>query len=192
MIKTPHGVKWLSVPCRGSQNMLICDVRIDQSHWQKKHWATISNNYSKARFFKMFKEFFEDLYLNNQWQWLSELNQTFIKLISKEILGIDTEFRDSREFSLSDELMKEDRWIELLKQIGASDYIIGPSARNYLDEEKERKIKDNGINLIWMDYSGYPEYRQFFPPFEHKVSIIDLLFHEGPEANRYMKVKAEG
>ena len=44
-----------------------------------------------------------------------------------------------------------------------------------------------GIRLTWMDYSGYPEHRQLFPPFEHAVSILDLILNEGPHATRYMK-----
>lgn len=28
---------------------------------------------------------------------------------------------------------------------------------------------------------------QLFPPFEHVVSVLDLLFNEGPNAWRYMK-----
>jgi hypothetical protein len=37
-----------------------------------------------------------------------------------------------------------------------------------------------------MDYSGYPEYRQLYPPFEHGVSILDLIFNEGPNAPQYL------
>ena len=37
-----------------------------------------------------------------------------------------------------------------------------------------------GVNAV--DYSGYPEYPQPFPPFQHAVSIVDLLFCCGPEA----------
>jgi hypothetical protein len=44
------------------------------------------------------------------------------------------------------------------------------------------------IKLSYMDYSGYPEYTQLFPPFEHAVSIIDLIFNEGPDAQQYMKI----
>ena len=33
-----------------------------------------------------------------------------------------------------------------------------------------------------MDYDGYPEYPQLHPPFEHAVTILDLLFHTGTEA----------
>jgi hypothetical protein len=38
-----------------------------------------------------------------------------------------------------------------------------------------------------MDYSGYPEYNQLYPPFDHNVSIIDLIMNEGPDAIQYMK-----
>ena len=33
-----------------------------------------------------------------------------------------------------------------------------------------------------MDYGGYPEYAQFHPPLTHAVTVLDLLFHTGPEA----------
>ena len=38
-----------------------------------------------------------------------------------------------------------------------------------------------------MDYSGYPEYDQPYPPFDHNVSILDLLFCAGERAPQYMK-----
>ena len=39
----------------------------------------------------------------------------------------------------------------------------------------------------WMDYSNYPEYTQLYPPFEHGVTILDLIFNEGSNAKQYMK-----
>ena len=38
-----------------------------------------------------------------------------------------------------------------------------------------------------MDYSGYPEYPQLHPPFEHEVTVLDLLFNTGADAPRFMK-----
>jgi hypothetical protein len=38
-----------------------------------------------------------------------------------------------------------------------------------------------------MEYSGYPEYSQLYPPFEHGISILDLIFNEGPNATKFMK-----
>ena len=51
----------------------------------------------------------------------------------------------------------------------------------------KRSLPRAGIGVRWMDYSAYPEYHQLYPPFEHAVSVIDLLFNEGPNAWRYMK-----
>jgi hypothetical protein len=43
------------------------------------------------------------------------------------------------------------------------------------------------IKLSWIDYTGYPEYDQLYPPFEHGVSILDLIFNTGADAPKYMK-----
>ena len=51
----------------------------------------------------------------------------------------------------------------------------------------EKYFEDAGITLDWMDYSGYPQYKQMSKQFEHGVSILDLIFNEGPKASEYMK-----
>jgi hypothetical protein len=72
----------------------------------------------------------------------------------------------------------------LCKQTGATTYISGPTAKGYIDEEL---FGTEDITLQYMDYTGYVEYTQLFPPFEHKVSIIDLIFNVGPDAPKYME-----
>ena len=42
------------------------------------------------------------------------------------------------------------------------------------------------MQIAYADYSGYPEYPQLFPPFDHRVSVLDLIFNAGPDATRYM------
>lgn len=37
-----------------------------------------------------------------------------------------------------------------------------------------------------MDYSGYPEYKQPHGPFNHFVSVIDLLMSTGRQAGKYL------
>ncbi len=60
----------------------------------------------------------------------------------------------------------------------------GPAAKGYIEVEK---FMQSGIRLEWMDYSGYPEYTQLSESFEHGVSILDLIFNEGPNARDFMK-----
>jgi hypothetical protein len=40
-------------------------------------------------------------------------------------------------------------------------------------------VRSRGRQLSYFDYSGYPEYPQLFPPFDHHVSVLDLIFNQG-------------
>jgi hypothetical protein len=77
---------------------------------------------------------------------------------------------------------RTDRLLALLRCIGADHYISGPSARDYIDEER---VAAAGVTLEYMRYD-YPEYEQLHPPYDPFVSIVDLLFMKGPEAPRYI------
>ncbi len=48
-------------------------------------------------------------------------------------------------------------------------------------------VEQEKIKVEWMDYSGYPEYPQMDGPFEHAVSILDLIFNTGSSAGSFMK-----
>ena len=180
-IKTQKGLEWLSVPVGKDTNRLICEVQIKDHSWQKQHWGKILHNYREAPYFKEYKELFKEIYLNKTWTNLSELNQYIIKKISIDILGITTKFNDSRNFNLSGK--KEERYIPLIKQLGATEYLSGPSAKNYLTQEM---LEKDDIQLTWLDYGNYSVYNQKFLPFKHDVSILDLLFNEGHNAKEYM------
>jgi len=71
----------------------------------------------------------------------------------------------------------------MLKEVGCTTYLSGPSAKSYLTKES---MAEHGIKLEWMNYEGYPEYHQLYPPFEHGVTILDLIFNEGPEMKKHM------
>jgi hypothetical protein len=97
------------------------------------------------------------------------------------LLGLDsTRFIRSSELDAGGQ--KTDRLLAILQGLGASRYISGPSARDYLEEDKLRSV---GIELEYMDYC-YPEYPQLYPPFDPQVSILDLLFMTGPKAGEFI------
>jgi len=181
-IKTDTGTRWITIPCGRDEKRKINEVRIGDFQWQRKHWNLISNYYSKAPFFNAYKNSMEDIYINTRWTNLSEFNQFFIKKIAIEWLGVRTNFEDSSKFNLIQQ--KADRVLELLKKVGATEYISGPAAKAYLNSSR---FTDSGIKLKWMDYSDYKEYNQLYPPFIHNVSILDLLFNEGPNARFFLK-----
>ena len=175
-IMTPNGSIWITVPVGASLNRLINEVKINDSSWQDRHWKSIKQNYSRAPYFKKYREFFEEIYLARKWSGLSELNQYVIKKVAVEILNVKTRFSSSEMYKAQGE--RQERLLDLLKKANADAYISGPSASDYIELDR---FKDAGIQLAYKDYSGYPEYAQMFKPFDHFVSIIDLIFNAGPD-----------
>ena len=49
-----------------------------------------------------------------------------------------------------------------------------------------------GIITEWMDYHGYQEYPQQYCGFERTVTVLDLIFNVGPDAQQYFKGSSEG
>ena len=179
-VKTSAGIKWLTIPVFHTIDQSISETRTTNNLWRKKHWATITQNYKKAEYFGRYKDVFEELYLGDD-TLLSKINFRFILAVNK-LLGINTKLSSSASYPSRGG--KTERLVQICSQAGAAEYVSGPSARDYID--KEAFAKEN-ISLTWFDYAGYTRYPQLYPPFEHTVSIIDLIFNAGPDAHKYMK-----
>jgi hypothetical protein len=181
-IKTRDGVRWITIPVRQeSLSQKICETKVSQTNWASKHWKTLVSNYSKTSNFKEYAEAFENFYSNPGSNYLSEINCSLLKMIN-QILKINTKLSFSQNFKLVNG--KNERLIDLIKQVGGSEYVSGPAASGYLDKSL---FHEADIKVTWMNYSGYPEYPQLFPPFQHEVSVIDLIFNTGGNARNFMK-----
>ena len=108
--------------------------------------------------------------------------QLLLGVIKYEILEIKTKLRWSSEFELVDG--QTEKLLGICKDCNADIYLSGPAAKDYFDEEL---AKQENIKVEWMDYSGYKEYEQLNSPFEHGVSILDLIFNQGANAKEFMK-----
>jgi hypothetical protein len=180
-IKTKQGIIWITIPVKHSISQRIDEIEVLDNKWRKKHWRTLVQNYSKSKYFNLYMNIFNNCYLNADEFFLSKINYSFICEINK-ILGITTKISWSTDYNISGE--KTEKLLNICKQANATEYISGPAAKNYLDE---KLFKQENIKVTWMDYSSYPEYNQLYPPFEHAVSILDLIFNEGPNATKFMK-----
>jgi hypothetical protein len=184
-IKTPSGTIWLNIPVQVSGKFFqsIKETKVVGCKWTKKHWESIKRNYSKAKYFKDYKGIFEGIYLKEavQYKYLSDINYLFIKTING-LLDINTKISWSSDYVLEGD--KTEKLVNLCKQANSTEYFSGPAGKNYIEEEFFNNTK---IQLTWMNYSNYPEYQQLFPPFEHSVTILDLIFNCGPTLIKYMK-----
>lgn len=181
-IKSPSGLHWLTIPAKQiSLKQKINETEIADSRWTSKHFQTIKQFYSKAPHFNTYKDYFEDLYLNCRFTLLSEINFYFINSLC-EVLNIETKLSWSHDYGLVEG--KTERLVDLVSKAGGTEYISGPAAQTYIEADL---FEQANIKLSWMDYSQYPEYPQLYPPFEHGVSIIDLIINTGPEANSFRR-----
>jgi hypothetical protein len=112
---------------------------------------------------------------------LSAINRSLIEAICR-YLGIPTKISWSWDYDLTEG--KTERLVDLCRQAGATDYISGPAAKEYIDASL---FADVGINLIRFGYGGFPTYPQLWAEFTHGVTILDLLFNCGPDAARFMR-----
>jgi hypothetical protein len=179
-IKTSTGPLWLSIPVfnRGAQteHIPINDIKIVWDRpWNQEHWNSIRLAYAKAPYFSKYAEMVEEFYSRKPEMLADFTIETTISLA--RTIGIDhTRFLRSSEIA-GVEGTKTDRLISILEKVGATHYFSGPSARDYIENEK---FAEAGIKLDYMGYD-YPEYPQLYPPFDPQVSILDTLFMMGDE-----------
>lgn len=180
--KSPTGVCWLTIPVqvKGRYLQRIDETLVSEPDWAGKHWSTLRAWYGRAPFFEHYRSSLEEVYVGMAEQYLSRINRRFLELLT-ELLGIVTPITWSTDYAASGS--KTERLLSLCRAAGATRYVSGPAARDYLEEDRFRA---HGIGVTWMSYEGYPTYPQLYPPFDHHVSVLDLLFNVGDEAPRYL------
>ena len=184
LIKTPQGLRWITIPVRVKNRYFqnINETIIADDSWAESHWNQLRENYFNSKYFGQYKTIFEDLYLNINSKRLSKINFKFLNTIN-EILGIKTKVSYPNNTSKNFK-NKSLRLIEICKESKANIYLSGLSAKNYLDLNE---FKNFGVKVEWMSYENYKEYDQLFPPFNHFVSILDLIFNHGLDSKKFMK-----
>jgi hypothetical protein len=183
-IRTAQGRQWLTIPVHSGgvveKSVPINQVKIDWSRqWNTAHWKTLTFAYGRAPFFRNYTALLESFY-QRQDIFLADFTIDLTITLARE-LGIH-HTRFIRSSGLEATGQKTGRLVQILTHLGATHYISGPSAQNYIENEK---FASAGIALEYMDYN-YPEYPQLHEPFDPNLSILDLLFMTGPDALRYI------
>ena len=172
-----NGVQWLGVPVltEGHIEGTIKTTRIAnelQPKWKDKYLKTIEYSYKKHPFYE---EVFSDIYsvINNEWEYISDLNVELFKLFAKN-MDIQPEFVFASDLDVCGN--KSDLILDICKKTNTDTYIAGPSGRKYLDIQS---FKDAGIEVVYNDYT-HPEYAQRkVPEFVSHLSSIDLFMNQG-------------
>jgi hypothetical protein len=182
-IKTESGTRWLTIPVEvsGRYTQNIDEVVIAEPGWADQHWSIVRQSYRDAAGFEAAAPFVEELYETVPGPSLSDVNRHFLGTIC-ERLAIDTPLTRSQDYAA--EGAKTDRLLDISVKAGATTYVSGPSARDYLDEDA---FAAERIAVEWFEYGPYPEYEQVHPPFEPQVSILDTLLCTGQAAAEHVR-----
>ncbi len=159
-ILTPNGVDSLSIPLRGSQKKIkINEIKIDHNQkWANRHWRAIKSAYGKAPFFEYYADYIkQEIYSTHET--LFELNLNLLTLCLK-FLQIDTPIL----FTLAYQKTADSPCIDLRSSI------------------HPKTAFTSSLKI------GYTPYQQVFgSSFVQGLSILDLLFSEGPNAGTIIR-----
>lgn len=180
-IRTSNGFCWITVPVltKGRSSQLINEVSINplEKDWSQKVGLTLEQNYRKAPFFVDYAPFLREIFLEQKWHKLVDLNITIINQLA-EWLGIKTSLFLASDMGVAGK--STDLLLTICRELKASAYLSGKVGRNYLDESK---FTEKNIQVFYQNFV-HPVYKQQYRPFEPQMSVIDLLMNHGNESLR--------
>ena len=178
-------IHYLTIPVikKNLREQLIYNTHIFSNDIFEKHLLKIRHAYSKTKFFKEYFPQFEKIFFKcKNTTSLSEINIYIIKEISK-ILNLKCKFKKSSD--LDCEGKKSIKLINICNKIKKNDYLINEGAKEYIKRElnlfKKNKIK------LYIIKNNQVAYEQLNKNFIEKLSVIDILFNQGPKASNFIK-----
>jgi len=181
-IISSSGYTWINVPIKkGHQSLPIMDVKINNEiSWRKINYKKICAGYNKAKFFHLYKDYFENLY-NKEWKNIFDLNFETIKQV---LSWLEIKVKIVIESELGVSGQSTERLVNVCKKLGADTYISGIGGKRYLDEKLFEK---NKIILKYQNYNPIRYLQHMSKSFIPNLSIIDLLANVGSESGKLLK-----
>ncbi len=164
-------------------NQKVNEVEIDYNNFQvSKFLKTIESAYKKTDYFSLYFEIFEEI-LNRKYKFLSELNIDVILNVCK-ILKISDKFIKASSIGLETDFTNIDQLDMICKKRFSNHYLSTVGAKEYLKD-----LKIFPLSKARIEYFQYKikEYAQLGSDFIPNLSIIDLLFNEGPNSLNIIK-----
>ena len=167
------GVQALSYPIvheAGTHKHPVADVKVDYSTpWLLQHKRAIVSAYRTSAYFEYYQDELFDI-LDSRPEKLIDLNMAVLRFFIEKT-GLKVDLR------LTDEYSREGMF-------------KGPDGEMLLCDDLREVIHPKRENSILSDLALEKPYFQVFAPkhgFKSDLSVMDLLFNEGPDSILYLK-----
>ena len=158
VIATQAGVQALTVPVELSDKPKtdMRDVRISaHGAWQHLHWQSLVSAYENSPFFEYYADDFRPFY-ERRFEFLIDFNDRLCETVC-DLLGLEVSISHTTEYADA-------------SQLGADDF---------RDAIHPKRSYDSDTSFVAQPYYQVFAARNGFRP---NLSIVDLLFNEGPAA----------
>ncbi|WP_022823142.1 WbqC family protein [Hymenobacter norwichensis] len=171
LILTAQGVKPLTVPVvdgNRSEKVKTAEIEIDyRQNWVHQHWRTIQTAYGGTPYFEYYADYLHDIYVQKH-QRLFDLNLAFLRFYLRCLrLRIPVEF--TTEYFPPSSITS----LENLSSPSVIDKRDSLTPKALVATEPDRK-------------SVLPYLQTFGKDFAPGLSILDLLFMQGPAAGNFL------
>lgn len=176
-IKTKQGIRWMTVPLQHQKlGQLIREVEIGNAqNWKQSHRDQLKQAYAGTPFFTDMMALIDEVF-SRDYANIGELAEASINAMVAYYSQIapGTRFLRSSELGIAGE--NSQRVIDICVHLGATHYLTGHGARNYLDHAG---FEQRGMEVEYIEYelTSYPQAHGDFTPY---VSALDLIAQCGP------------
>ena len=181
LIRTAQGVKPLTVPVldgNRAEKVSVSAIEIDyRQNWIHQHWRTLQTAYGNSPYFEYYADYLHDIYVSKP-ALLFDLNQQFLRLLLKC-------FRITLPLHLTTEYRADYSTTSHLSNFPPSYPVL--DRRDWLTPKAVIKTPEPDTPAASELVRPYPQV--FGPGFEPCLSVLDLLFSQGPAAGSFFNVQ---
>ena len=176
LIRTAQGVQPLTVPVidgNRAEKVAASAIEIDyRQNWIHRHWRTLQTAYGNSPYFEYYADYFHDIYVRKP-ALLFDLNFQFLQLLLRC-------FRLPLPITLTTEYHAH---YPTLPQPPSAQSII--DRRDWLTPKTAIHTSQPDTPAASSLVRPYPQV--FGPGFEPGLSVLDLLFSQGPAAGSFLQ-----
>ncbi|MBO2009406.1 WbqC family protein [Hymenobacter negativus] len=183
LIRTAQGVQPLTVPVidgNRAEKVSISAIEIDyRQNWIHRHWRTLQTAYGNSPYFEYYADYLHDIYVSKP-ALLFDLNQQFLRLLLKCFrLTLPVQLTTKYHAYYPAQPSADNTGL-LSTQPSIAD------RRDWLTPKASVKTPEPDTPAASALVRPYPQV--FGPGFEPGLSVLDLLFSQGPAAGSFFIV----